>query len=51
MNSELQSQTDLLLKALEQLHKDLVSLNYTTMIVAALLFAVLLIVAIRRRGA
>jgi hypothetical protein len=47
--TDLSQQTELLLKALNTVHKDLEQLNYTNMIIGAIMVAILLIIAFRRR--
>jgi hypothetical protein len=49
MNAELQTQTDLLLKALNDLHRDLGALDLTLAIGFTVLAALLLVIAFRRR--
>jgi hypothetical protein len=47
--TDLKEQTDLLIKALTQLHNDLSALNTNVVILGAMIFALLLIIAFRRK--
>jgi hypothetical protein len=48
MNSDLQAQTDLIVKSLTTLHNDVQQLNWSLMILGVATFALLLIIAFRR---
>lgn len=49
MNTDLQTQTEMLLKALNLLHEDMRDLVGTTMILGVVIVAALVVIAFRRR--